>query len=267
MATVVIAAALVWCAPAHAIQRVGAVAALEGEAHARRVDGSEWAALAPGDDVFLGDRLRTQAASKLKLLFSDDSVLTLAANTELTVDEQVVPEEEATESYFSLMVGTVRALVSERYGAPGATFEMETPTAVAGVRGTRFIAKHDEEAEETTVLGLSNITVVRSKDDPEGEYAVEVREGQVTRVTHGRSPHAPVRAPDDVLRSLSAATLVSAVGGGGGGPRSGRSRSGSAPRSRAAAQSQGVDQPVQQLREIQGATVGRPKPPPPPIPR
>lgn len=265
---VVVAGVLSWDLAASAKEEVGWVAALEGEADALRAGETRRVSLSAGDAVFLGDHVRTLTASKMKLLLRDDSVLTLAAETEMTLDEQVVPEGTGGESYISLLVGTVRALVSERYGEPGARFEMETPTAVAAVRGTQFIASHDTGLDETVVVGLTDITTVRSKTDSTGEHKVLLGAGETTRIGRGAYPLAPTRMPDDVLRSLTSATALtsaSTTGAPGGRP----SGAGAPQRSQGLKADQDViDQPVEQLRQVQGGLErGRPAPPPPPISR
>jgi hypothetical protein len=95
------------------------------------------------DEIVLRDQLRTYPQSKLEILFQDDSTLTLAENSQITVDEQIVQPAAPSTSVFSLLRGKVRAAVTNRYQLPGARFELRTPTAVAGVRGTEFISSFD----------------------------------------------------------------------------------------------------------------------------
>ena len=147
---------------------VGHVAAIEGGAEALHSGTTAWAPLAAGDGILLGDRLRTLADGRMKLLLRDDSVLTLGASSELTIDEQVVGTQ-APASRFGLAVGTLRAVVTERYGTPGARFEVETPTAIAGVRGTGFIASYDAAKEQTVVVGLFDTTFVRSRVEADSQ--------------------------------------------------------------------------------------------------
>jgi len=73
----------------HAQSPAGTVASLQGRAEAQR-GGTAWKTLAAGNDVFVGDHLRTGDASRMKLLMRDDSVITLGPRSELTVDEQIV---------------------------------------------------------------------------------------------------------------------------------------------------------------------------------
>ena len=244
-------------------QEVGAVAEMEGQAEVLRASAAGWTPLKPGDAVNLGDQVRTAAGSKLKLLFRDDSVVTLAPGSTLKIDQQVVGT--APVSSFSLLVGTIRALVTDRYGAAGAKFEVETPTAVAGVRGTGFITSYDESKEETTVLGLFDTTGVRSKIDPSAVREVRVGPGQMTKVGRGSYPVRPSATPEGTLRSFTGSTEVR--GGKPGGP--GKGAKGGDPRLPKAA-GQGALSPegdVNQVVDQPGLEKkGGVKPPPPPVP-
>jgi len=106
-------------------------------------------------------------------------------------------------------------VVTERYGKPGARFEVETPTAIAGWRGTGFIATYDIAKEQTVVVGLFDTTFVRSRAEKETGHEVELGPGQATTVRRGSYPLRPSPMPDDVLQGLGAETTVSSSGGGG----------------------------------------------------
>jgi len=84
---VLLVMATLFVARAAAAEDVGWVATLEGTAEVQR--SGTWSGLAQGAALQLGDHVRTAAASRVKLLFRDDSVLTLAERSELVVDEQV----------------------------------------------------------------------------------------------------------------------------------------------------------------------------------
>ena len=196
-----------------AAEDVGAVAALEGTAEVPR--GGALTPLAAGDVVQLGDHVRTAAASRAKLLFRDDSVLTLAESSELVVDEQVAGAAPTTS--FSLLLGKVRAIVNDRYSAKGAEFEVKSPTAIAGVRGTSFIAGYDKGSDETQIVGLEHTTVVRSAADPNGNKKVMVGPGQSTTIKRGSMPSLPIKLPDAQIRTLTGQTTAKGQGNNKGG--------------------------------------------------
>lgn len=171
----------------------------------------DWVVLAAGDAVSLGDELRTLVASKLNVLFRDDSVLVLAASSRLIVDEQLI-EAVGGVSLFSLAIGTVRALISERYQEPGARFELRTPTAVVGVRGTGFIVSYDPANKETLVAGLFGATQVWSTVDQRAGREVLLGPRQFTVVGYGELPTQPVFIDAQLLQTLMLATELRSGG-------------------------------------------------------
>jgi hypothetical protein len=254
-------------APATAQEGIGVVEALEGTAEVLHPGTAAWTTLAVGDGILVGDQVRTAAASKVLLRFREDTALTVAASSQLTITEQVAGPQ-APVSRFSLLVGTVRAFVTERYAEPGARFELETPTAIAGVRGTGFIATYDVTLDETLVVGLVDTTLVRSLTDPTAAQEVRVGPGEATRVRRGSYPLRPTLLPEDTLRSLSGSTDVSGGGAGVGRPTAAQKTTAVSSEQKvpkrapeaAAPESKVIDQPVEQLRKRGGGRV----PPPPP---
>ena len=134
------------------------------------------------------------------------SVLTLGESSQLRLDEQVAGP--APQSTFQLLFGRIRAIATERYGTAGARFELKTPTAIAGVRGTEFVAQHDAAEDETLVVGIVDTTMVRAAVDAQGDRVVRLGPGQSTRIRRGNYP-TPARAmPASQIRSLVDATAT-----------------------------------------------------------
>ncbi len=77
------------------------------------------------DAVLLVDTVTTREAAKAKMLFIDDSVLTLGEKTKVVVKEYVYSKERGGTSIFNLLDGKMRVVVGK------AKFEVHTPTAVA----------------------------------------------------------------------------------------------------------------------------------------
>jgi hypothetical protein len=102
------------------------------------------------------------------------------------------------------VVGSVRAVVTERYGARGSSFEVKTPTAVAGVRGTGFVLLIDTDGKRTRVIGLYDTTWVRSVTDARGQHEVSVGPGPMTEVGAGGEPTKPQDLTQSDLDALIA---------------------------------------------------------------
>jgi hypothetical protein len=98
-----------------------------------------------------------------------------------------------------LLRGKVRALVSEYYQQPGAAYEIETDTAVAGVRGTEFVVEYDPEIFHTAVVGVSGTVEVHSVLD-RARHGVYVTAGERTEVRRGQFPSPAPRLDEETFR-------------------------------------------------------------------
>jgi hypothetical protein len=126
--------ALVVAGPALAAP-VGKVTHLEGKADLTNPAG-KIRVLKVGDPVSNGDILRTKNKTKVQITFTDGNTLWLAEKTRMKINRYA--EGEKSNSYFDLFRGKSRAVVTRL--ARGSTFEVHTPTAVCGVRGTTVIS-------------------------------------------------------------------------------------------------------------------------------
>lgn len=93
--------------------------------------------LPKGSPLFTNDTLVTGDRSRLSVSLNDKSVFTLAANSKLAIDESIYnPKKNERKSKLSLLFGRARFIVSKIAGKP--SFQVKTPTAVCGVRGSDF---------------------------------------------------------------------------------------------------------------------------------
>jgi hypothetical protein len=83
----------------------------------------------------MGDFLRTMTKSRLELTFIDDSVTRLAPLSRLRVTEFLFDADKRTGT-IDLLRGKVQSVLVK--ATPDSVYEVHTPTAVAGVRGTTF---------------------------------------------------------------------------------------------------------------------------------
>lgn len=111
-----------------------------------------------GDPVSPGDILRAKSNSFAEVVFADNTVLKLAPNTRVEIKDYALADDNTRKAgTLRLLRGKLRATVPKTLGAVlpvGAgqsNFQVETPTAIAGVRGTDFFMFH--------LLGLSGVLV------------------------------------------------------------------------------------------------------------
>src|SRR5262249_5341259 len=133
----------------------GSVAAVVGTLEVKRA--GAWQPAGIGVPVFAGDRVRTGPSDAAKIVLADDSVLDIAPDSEMSLDTLIVDEPaHRFQAMLHLVRGKIRAWVSEYYRQPRARFELETPTAVAGVRGTEFVALYSSATERTDIVGIGD---------------------------------------------------------------------------------------------------------------
>jgi hypothetical protein len=179
-------------------QEVGTVATLEGSADVGR--GDTWTPATLGTAISLGNQVRTGNPGRLSIVFQDDSVLTVADNSQLVIDQQVFnPSAGVVRSLIGLLHGKLQAVVGEYYHESGSVYEVKTVTAVAGVRGTEFSVSYDLITEQTEVMAMSGVVQVHSVLDPTGP-GVLVRASEVTTVAPGRLPVPPRRVEETIFR-------------------------------------------------------------------
>ena len=133
------------------------------------------------------------------MVFSDKSILILSENTTLDVTEHVYdPDNKKRKSLFKLYEGRVRAIVGQLFGA-SSRFEIETPVAVAGVKGTDFDTHHKQPC--STVYTSAGDVNARNVD-PAVKDDVSVTDGYLTIVCEEKPPTAPVLAPEDFIANI-----------------------------------------------------------------
>ena len=178
---------LLWSTAAPAQSPVGTVDALTGDCTVVRFGESAASALALGAALHEGDRIRTAEGARLRLAFADGSMVQLGEQTDLVLDWFLHAPEAGTQNVLlRVSSGIFRAIVA--LVLPQAAFEVQTPTAVASVRGTDWITEATPEATATVTLegqvALRNI-------EPGIPGEVVLGPGEGTTVNAGAAPTEP----------------------------------------------------------------------------
>ncbi len=93
----------------------------------------------PGDIIYQNDAVYTLDNSRCRINFFDDDLVSMAANTEFAVDQyQDKREEKKKTSFFSMLKGKAMFFALRLFRYKQMAFRVKTPTAVVGVRGTKF---------------------------------------------------------------------------------------------------------------------------------
>lgn len=135
-----LAAMMLAAGPAVAAEPIGRVTDVLGQAFAIRGAEGTRRTLRNFAPVFEGDRLETGSNGQVRVILTDDSVISLAPNSELEVTQLVLNnQKQERRGFLSLVRGRVRALISRYTSAVDSRYEISTPTAVAGIRGSTVV--------------------------------------------------------------------------------------------------------------------------------
>ncbi|MBN1663668.1 MAG: FecR domain-containing protein [Deltaproteobacteria bacterium] len=113
---------------------IGKVVYLEGAADVTLTNG-KIIPLRLSDPVNVGEVLRTKSGAKAEVVFTDGNTLWLAEKTRLRISQY--QNVAGKKSFFDLFRGKARIVINALAGK--STFEIHTPTAICGVRGTIII--------------------------------------------------------------------------------------------------------------------------------
>jgi hypothetical protein len=148
--------------------------------------------------IELQDTLATAEGGRAKLLFIDDSVLTLAEKSRMSIDTFVHSRSDRGKSLFNLLDGKMRAVVGRT------KFEVKTPTVIAAARGTviLFEVGTRDGRSFTRVTCLEGTVEIRLLIDAPGTAPVLITPGQSIFVMSGQLLPSPLLLSPAELKVL-----------------------------------------------------------------
>jgi len=156
------------------------VAFLSGTVETQTGGAPEWKKASQNAEITMADAIRTGEKSFAKLNFPDGSKVFLDESTTLNLTEVKLPaaEKSTLDIVLEVITGSIFCDVSKRENSK---FEVETSTAVAGVKGTRFTVCMERAKERNRRRNRGNSAVSSDKTPaPEGDItSVIVLEGMV----------------------------------------------------------------------------------------
>ncbi len=112
-----------------------AIKALTGRVLIKPAGAAEWSEATAGQIVNEKDSLKTEADSNVLLEFSDKSTVALRPGTEITIEDLKLGEA-ASKVNINMPIGDLRAILQKM--SPDSEFNVKTPMAISGARGTTF---------------------------------------------------------------------------------------------------------------------------------
>ena len=143
----------------------GTITFLKGTAEFKTHDKEEWSPLKYGDKIKEGSLIRTGSESSMEIKFEDGNTFMLKENTSVGFQSARKTGDNYSKYKMSLNMGKLVSDI-QKTEKQDTAIQIESPTAVVGVRGTVFRSSVDED-------GTSQIEVL------EGSVVVEGENGKV----------------------------------------------------------------------------------------
>ena len=178
-------------------EEVGIITALKGTVIIQR--GAEMISGQTKAKILLNDTISVMEFSRVKIKFTDDSVLTLYNNSKMNVNEYFYKDDgKKGRSIIKLIDGKLKSLVGKT------EFEVHTATSVAAARGTHFFLSC---ALDGCLLAVfEGVVGFASKIEEMTKREVLVESGSFSRVevVDGKivNPSEPALMPNDMVKDL-----------------------------------------------------------------
>lgn len=195
-------------------KEAGAIQTAMGHVVVARGDLSQAYFAINGDKLYEQDIVFTLKASRCRIKLLNNDVITLGAHTRITVKEVVGGDRNAPEKKTNLSMARGQAMfyAIRLLNQKGTTMTVESPTSVAGVRGTKF-------GMEVTIEGEKNIgalpLLLADASDDWGRHLILAQANppppSITTTVHGFDGTVTVTSTvDGRTQSVGAGQTVSA---------------------------------------------------------
>ena len=170
-----------------AAEAIGRFTYVEGKADLLKEGQLPAVSVKVGDSVFVRDVVRTKSDAKAEITFVDKNILRIGQRSRIDISEYVSTEGKGS-AVIKLPRGKVQAIIPPEeavrrisVSSEGNRFEIHTPNAVAGVRGTDFFIWYEWNltqilVNDGMVCGYNSARIERVVCIPAGLYSSILRD-------------------------------------------------------------------------------------------
>ena len=173
---------------------IGRVTAVKGKVLAIHRNEKTAYTLKKKYEVFADDMVIADENARVHLEFNDGSLIAMGSYTKMTLDHSVYnPSKGTRDSLINLLFGKARFVVKKLAEFRDSRYNVRTPTAIAGVRGSDFaISVAPGSPLVTTLMTGKDTTVIFSGDKPPAQVVGPM---SVSRAAAGVAPSPPADIP------------------------------------------------------------------------
>lgn len=195
--------AMVFSVVANAQVIQGVMMVVKGDVKVTTPDGKTDAAKV-GKKVSAGDTITAGADSRAKIVMADKNVINVSPDSKIVIEKYENNGKDQKNVELNVVYGKVRASVEQKYDGDKSKFNVKTPSAVAGVRGTDFLMGYNAGTKKAQVITFSGSVAV-GQPGPGGtiKNPVFVQAGQMTQAGSGQAPETPRSVPKEDLNKMN----------------------------------------------------------------
>ena len=188
-------------------EQIGSVISMTGSAWA--ISGNSQRPLTEGAPVYEGEEIITESDSNVEIRLADDTILGQGEDSAIRLDDYVYTEDAGSLD-FSMIKGVLRVVSGEIVKANPEGFNLTTPMATIGIRGTEIMVQIDEGREIIGVdkMGEGHHVVISNAFN---EVIID-REGMFSGVDFDGSLIVPDEMPENFISAIVRAAPLTILG-------------------------------------------------------
>lgn len=192
---------------AHADKMYGVFMVVKGKVEIQNAQGKSSGAKV-GTKIFEGESVVTVAEARAKIVMADRNVLNISPETTLKITKYENDGASGAKNVeLDLSKGKVRTNVEQTYDGEKSKFQIKTPTAVAGVRGTQFQIGFDgKNTSIVTFKGSVTLSAIGAGGRLLG--SVTVNKGEASSASADKAPETPKALPKEEIKKAEGESTV-----------------------------------------------------------
>ncbi len=187
-----------------ATKPIGMIIVIKGEVQLTN-SGNENEKAKVGLQIFEGDKITSAASSTAKIVTVDRNVLVIGENSEMLIERYSHDEANKKQVDIKLTQGSLRSALEQTYANQEEHFKVETPIAVAGVRGTDFLTEYHPATKESIVCTFKGQVAYQAQAQGKSVGAESlVHAGDFIKHNSGQPPQMTPAKPEWIAKHMAA---------------------------------------------------------------
>ena len=192
---------LLFCTPSFAKKVYGTFRVVKRDVKVISFKKKKTISARPGMKVYPKDTIVAGKNSRAKVVMVDKNVINISPDTKVNFANYVFePKKKKKAVLLNVLYGKIRSKVNQKYNGKDNKFQVKTPSAVAGVRGTDFFVNYNRQIKKTDVVTFEGkVKFGLPGANNSIRNGVDVNVGQIASSTSGQRPNTPKNIPPSQL--------------------------------------------------------------------